>query len=132
MSVDHPNAERLRDFFAAVKERDIQRVAGSISPEAVYHVPGQSVIAGEHAGLDGIGGLMGTLMQESGGTLNVELLDVLANDRYAVTLTNITAERKGKSLDMNNVMVHRLDEEGRIVGRWEYIEDQAAFDDFWS
>ena len=66
VSVDHPNAERLRDFFAAVKERDIQRVAGSISPEAVYHVPGQSVIAGEHAGLDGIGGLMGTLMQESG------------------------------------------------------------------
>jgi len=129
---EHPNAARLRAFFEALGRRDLESMVGAISPDAVYHVPGKSVIAGEHAGLHGIGQLMGTLMQESEGTLRVQLLDVLANDQYAVTLTNLTAQHHGKEIDMNNVMVHRLDGEGRIAARWEYIEDQAVFDDFWS
>jgi ketosteroid isomerase-like protein len=67
----------------------------------------------------------------SGGTYAVELHDVLADDDHTVALLRGTAQRDGKGLDMNYVLVFHIGG-GRITEAWELWTDQRVLDEFWS
>lgn len=128
---DHPNVQRLRDAYAAFGSGDLDTVTASWTDDVVWHVSGNSPLAGDYKGQEEILGLFGRLAQESGGTLKIELHDVLANDEHAVALCTLTAQRNGKSMEMNAVHVFHT-EGDKVKEFWGFNEDDSRADEFWA
>ena len=128
---EHPNAQRLRAFYDALSRGDAQATLSALSPEVRFHVPGDGILAGEYDGLEAVATLALRAAAETNGTFKFELLDVIANDTYAVGRHRWTAERGGRQIEMNNINAYRFDPDGKIIERWEFIEDQRTHDDFW-
>ncbi len=127
---DHPNAARIREFYGHLANRDLGAVFEMIADDAVFHIGGDSVVAGEYRGKEAIASLGIKVFEETKESYRTELVSVLANDSHAVTLHRWTAERRGERIEMHNFNVYRF-EDGRVVERWEFIEDQQRHDEFW-
>lgn len=129
---EHPNATRIRELFAAFRARDIDTVRSAISEKAVWHFPGQTgKLAGAHEGHAGIFSFLARVSELTGGTFELELEQVLANDDYAVAFFRGRARRQGRELDNPTCLKIRL-YDGRATEVWEFVWDLYAVDGFWS
>jgi len=127
----HPNEELLRRGFEAFGRGDMATIAELFADDVVWHAPGNNPLAGDYKGRDSVLTLFGKFAELSGGTLKVEVHDILANDEHGVALTHSTAQRGGKSLDDNGVQVFHI-RDRKAVESWFHPGDQAASDAFWS
>jgi uncharacterized protein len=128
----HPNAELARDGIAAFQRGDLDALRNQYFAEGIrYHVPGRSPIAGDYQGVGQVLGFFGRLFELSGGTLRVELHDVMANDEHAAALLSIRAERAGRQLQDNTVLTFHL-RDGKVTEVWSLQTDLYAVDEFWS
>src|SRR5262245_26636414 len=107
---DHPNATRVRELFTAFRYADVETIQALIPEHAVWHFPGRSgQLAGTHRGRAAILSFFLKVRGLTGDTFHLELLDVVANDRYAVALFRGHAERNGKTLDNPTCLRMRID-----------------------
>ena len=128
---EHPNAELLRKGYAAFSAGDLETVRAQMDPNIVWHVPGKHHLAGDYTGVDDVFNLFGRQFQETGGTLRLDVHDVMANDTHAVVLATISAQKDGKSLN-NERFVHVLHvSDGRQTESWLLPENADVADDFW-
>ena len=104
---------------------------GSPTENAVWHTPGRSSLAGDHQGRDATFAYFGRLGQETGGTFQVSLQHLLADDERVVGIQHSSAERGGKQLSVDACLVFHL-RNGRVTEGWEYPRDLYAWDEFWS
>ena len=74
---------------------------------------------------------LGRSFEVSGGTISIELHDVLANDDHVVALTTVRAQREGKRLQDNTVQTFHI-KDGKATEVWSNPSDLYASDDFWS
>lgn len=128
----HPNEDLVREGFAAFGRGDIdalrdQYFAGDIR----WHVPGRSPVAGDYDGVAQVIEFFGRLFELSGGTLHLELHDVLADDEHAVALYTVRAEREGRRLEDNTVNTFHM-RDGKVTEVWTNPTDLYAVDEFWS
>jgi ketosteroid isomerase-like protein len=128
---DHPNATLVRRLYETLASGDISGFLELIADDAVFHIGGDSIVAGEYRGRDAILGLGVKVLEETGGTYRTDLISVLANDSHAVTFHHWSAERRGDRIEMDNFNVYRF-ENGQVVERWEFIEDRQGHDAFWA
>ncbi len=124
------NAAVLRRLLGAFNEGDMETVRGSFAEDAVWHVPGKSQLAGDHQGPDAIGVFIGSVVEMGQGTLQLELLDLMASEDHGVIWQRATAERDGKTLDHVEALVCRI-RDGKVAEVWHRPE-QSAFDEFFS
>jgi len=122
--MSHPNENLIRRAYEAVNRGDIQSFVAAFAADAVWHGSGGAQISGSQA----IGDLVHRMREASGGTLHVELHDVLANDRHAVALQVTRAERDGRALADRVVYVFHV-RDGEITEAWFNGDPgvQAAF-----
>src|SRR3954464_9027819 len=99
------NAELIREFFAAVSARDRGAMESRLADGVVWHTPGHSQLAGEVSGPEGVIGYLGRATELSGGTLIIDVLDVMGSDQHAAVYYRTTAQRDGHSLDLQAVAV---------------------------
>ncbi len=129
----HPNEDMLREAFAAFQRGDMEALQSKYFAEDIrYHVSGRSPISGDYEGAAQVLGLFGRLFELSGGTLRLELHDVVANDQHAVAMFTIRAEREGRQLDDNEVLVSHPSPDGKATEIWTQSSDIYASDEFWS
>jgi uncharacterized protein len=100
-------------------------------PGIVWHFPGRSPLASDHRGPDAVLGFFGRTIELTAGTFRAELHDVVADDRHAVGMHRATGEREGRRLEDREVLVFHI-RDGRVVEVWQYIQDQYAYDEFFS
>ena len=124
------NAALLRRYLEALSQGDMETVREAFAQDAVWHLPGNSPLAGDHEGPDAILEFIGRAFEMTGGTFRLELLDVMASDEHGVQWQRITAEREGKTLDEVEAIVCRI-REGKIAEVWHRPE-QYALDEFFS
>jgi len=98
------NAATLRRLYDAFGRGDVESVMAAFPDDVSFHIGGASPVAGDYVGKGEVLGYLGTLMERSGGTFRLEVLDILASDERATVLTRETAHRDGRSLD--NRAVH--------------------------
>ena len=67
----------------------------------------------------------------SGGSLKIEVHDVLANDEHTVALTRATGSRQGRQLSSLDTDVYHMSN-GKVTEFWSFAEDQRLTDEFWS
>jgi uncharacterized protein len=129
----HPNEDMLREAIAAFQRGDMDALQNKYFAEDIrYHIPGRSPVAGDYEGVPEVLGAFGRLFELSGGTLRIELNDVVANDEHAVALFTARAEREGRQLDGNEVLICKPSPDGKLTEIWTQPLDQYAADAFWS
>jgi ketosteroid isomerase-like protein len=119
-------------LYEAVAQRDLDAAVACFSEEAVWILPGRSVIAGEHRGRAAIrDNVLSKIGPLSGETFRAVLVDVAVGEEHVVAVQHVTAERDGKRLDVSACQLIRI-EAGKIVEMRGHYSDQYALDDFWS
>jgi ketosteroid isomerase-like protein len=103
-----------------------------LADDVIWHVGGNGPLTGDYKGKDAVFGYFGKLMQVTGGTIKVEVHDILANDDHTIILVRQTAEKGGKKWDSRGVHIVHPDSEGRVKEFWGFTEDEAAADAFFS
>ena len=128
---EHPNAELLRNGYAAFQTGDMDALRNQyFAPDAVWHVGGHNKFSGDHKGVDAILQLFMDNFTETDGTFKVELHDVLGNDEHAVALATVSGTKGGKQLSDNYThVVHNKD--GKLVESWIFAENPDKVDEFW-
>jgi ketosteroid isomerase-like protein len=123
--------EVVRRLYRTINDRDLQAAEGCFAPDVVWHLPGDSPIAGHHHGWAEIrDNFMAKLGPLSGDTFRAELVDVAAGQLFVVAVQHATASHAGKSLDITacQLITFRDDLIAEVRGHYS---DQAALDAFW-
>jgi len=127
---EHPNVTLARRLVAAFGQGDLATVGQSFAADAVWELPGSSPIAGTYKGPEEIVGFLAKAYELSGGTLRVDLIDILGSDWGAVQVQQVSAEHRGRSLRCVEVLAHQITDD-KIVHTY-HRPDQRAIDAFFS
>ena len=128
---EHPNVELARRGFEAFRAGDRATIESLLHEDAVWHIPGRSPFAGEHRGRESILAMLGDTARRSAGTYRVDLHYAVADERHVIAVYRATGRRDGRSIDIDQALIVKLDD-----GRWIEVRavptDQYAFDEFWA
>ena len=125
------NADRIRGGYTAFNKGDVEALIDLFADDIVWHFPGTSKLAGEHVGRDAALGVLGAYGAASDGTLQANLVDIMASDDNVTGWANDTATAGGRSLDINSVVIFTL-RDGKVTEARHFFDDQAALDAFLS
>jgi uncharacterized protein len=121
----------VRRLYQAINDRDLAAAERCFAPDALWHLPGDSPIAGDHRGWAQIReNFMAKLDPLSGGTFRAELVDVAVGQRFVVAVQHATASYDGKSLDITACQLITV-RDGLIREVRGHYSDQDALDSFW-
>ena len=131
MTVTSQDSQTVRRFYAALAGRDLSAAEACFAPDATWHLPGKSPIAGDHRGWPAIrDDFLAKLGPLSGHTFRAELVDVAVGQEFIVAVQHATAACQGRHLDITGCQLMRV-EEGRITEVRGHYSDQHALDAFW-
>lgn len=125
------NESVVRRIFAAFTRRDAFALRGLFATDAVWTVPGEGAMAGVYHGREEIFRFLARLPRETDGTYRSQLVDVLASGERAAALYRASGERRGRRLDLHQVLLFRL-EHGLVREVLALPSDPAAFEEFWA
>lgn len=114
---EHPNAAVLRGAYAALAKGDIMSAYAVFAPDLVWRVPDGHRLAGTYEGRDTVFGMLGQLVTMTGGSLQMHVDEVLANDARGVGLITSTATRNGTDFVAKEVHIFELDN-GKVKVFW--------------
>lgn len=109
----------------------METLQGLLAEDTVWHWPGQNLLSGDHEGRESVLSGLGQMASLTGGTMEVNGHTYMSNGPYTAALVEVTAARDGETLSMQGCEVCKW-EEGQIVEQWIFVEDQNAYDEFWS
>jgi uncharacterized protein len=127
----HPNVNLLQGFLDAYGANDRDAVGKSLADDAVWHVGGTHRLSGDYRGRDAILDYFDRVGTETGGTLRLEPIELIANEDRGAAFLRVTGERYGKRLDVTMAEAFQFDGDGRIREFWAHATDQDAIDVFW-
>lgn len=131
MSTAEANADLVRRMFDAFARKQGFALRDVFAADAVWVVPGRSVMAGTYRGRDAIFRFLTRLPKETSGTYGSRLVDVLASDERAAALYRATGARNGNTLDLDQVLLFRI-EDGLVREVVALPSEPATFEAFWS
>ena len=129
--MSHPNGKLLEKLYADFAKGDIAAVMAVCDDKITFQVAGKSKIAGKFTKETFPSKFLAQMMELSGGTLKVEVHDILASDRHAVVLASDHLTRKGDQVQLRTAHIWRF-ENGKPVAWYEYPRDLYQFDAIWS
>ncbi len=130
--MSHPNEDLVRGGYLAFQTGDIAGLRSTyLTEDIIWHEPGNNPNSGDYRGIDEVLAHFMHVFEETGGSMQLTLHDVLANDTHAVVLGHVKAERKGKTADQDYVHVFHI-RDGKAAESWIHNTDQAADDEFWN
>ncbi len=124
------NEQLIHALVGAFGRGDLDTVASCFAADAEWHLPGRGILAGTYHGPDEIVGFLARAHQLSGGTLSLDVLDVLASDNGAAHVQRVTAFNAGRTLDCVEVLAHEI-HDGKIVKTF-HRPDSHAIDEFFA
>ncbi|WP_285362858.1 nuclear transport factor 2 family protein [Microbacterium sp. LMC-P-041] len=118
-------------YFAALAQGDIPTVMAQFSPDVVWHQPGAHQFSGVHTGIDGVGALLGGMMEATMGTFALAVTGpAMVNGEMVALPVRFSGARGDASMDMAGVDLLTV-RDGKIVAVHLFSEDGAAEDAFW-
>jgi ketosteroid isomerase-like protein len=127
----HPNVERIKQEYQAFAEGDFRGLAKLFSEDAVWHVRGDTPLAGDHSGCEAIVEFLRRLTRDTHESFMIEVHDIIANDQHTVVLAHTTVKRDDRIYTADEVHVFCTDESGLITEAWGLSSDPAGQGQFW-
>jgi uncharacterized protein len=128
---EHPNVQRIRDAYAALVEGDLPEALKDIAPTATFHIGGSGPLSGDRTGIESITSALVGVFELTAGTQKLDITSVYADDRHGIVVMRETASRPdGATLDLEEVHVLAIDDDGRITDLWDLPSDPEAHDRF--
>ena len=127
----HPNALILEKLYADFAKGDLPAVLEVCADKMTFQVPGKSRLAGKYDKSTFGSGFVMKMMEISGGTMKVEVHDILASDNHGVVLASDHLTLAGKPVEYRTVHVWRF-EGGKPVAWYEYPRDLYKYDETWA
>ena len=125
------NSEVVRRVFDAFARKEgLFSLRALFADDAVWTVPGHGVMAGTYRGREEIFRFLARLPRETDGTYASRLIDVLASDERAAALYRASGERRGRRLELDQVLLFRY-RDGVISDVLALPSDPAVFEEFW-
>jgi ketosteroid isomerase-like protein len=126
------NLDLVRRGYAAFSAGDVDTLRSVLASDVVHSVPGTSQISGDHKGVDSVLAFYGQLAELSGGTMTVELENVLSNGSdQVVSIHRSRATRNGQTLDQRESIVFTI-RDGKVIELQDFFADIEANDRFWA
>jgi uncharacterized protein len=121
----------VRRIFDAFAHKEGFALRGLFAPDAVWTVPGDGVMAGVYRGREEVFRFLARLPRETDGTYASRLIDVLASDERAAALYRASGERRGRRLELDQVLLFSL-ENALVTEVLALPSDPAVFEQFWA
>ena len=119
--------------YAAFSAGDTDTLTELFAPDIVHAVPGSSAVSGDHKGPQNVLAMYGKLAELSGGSVRVELEDVLSGwrQRHVIAIHRADAERNGQTLAVREALLFTI-VDGKVTEIQDFFGDIGAADSFWS
>jgi ketosteroid isomerase-like protein len=130
MTTAEQNIANTKRGYAAFAAGDIAVMNETIDENVVWHDRSGGPLAGDYVGRDATYAYFAKLTQELGGTMKIELHDVLANDDHVTALCNVTATRNGRTVSDQAVQVFHV-RDGKVIEAFGATTDPQQSIDFW-
>ncbi len=125
------NEALVRHIFDAFARKEGFALRDVFAEDAVWHVPGASVMSGTYRGRSEIFRFLARLPRETNGTYGSRLIDVLASEDRAAALYRAFGERDGMSLDIDQLLLFTI-RDGLVAEVLALPSDPLAFERFWA
>jgi ketosteroid isomerase-like protein len=102
-----------------------------LSPDVVWHQPGENRFSGNHTGIDGVGALLDGMMEASSGTFQLAVTGpAMVTGELVAVPVRFSGKRGDVSMDMSGVDLLTV-RNGNIVEVHLFSEDGPTEDTFW-
>jgi uncharacterized protein len=129
--VNHPNRDLIKRAYDAFGRGDIPTVLGILDKQIRWHVPGQSPLSGDYSGHEEVLGFFRKSLELSGGTLRIDVHDIVASDATVFVLCTVNATRSDRYADFLEVHLWRI-VDGHPVEFREFQGDEYTENKFWA
>lgn len=127
---DHPNAHLLHDAHHAFQAGDVEALFAKIADDAVWHMPGNNVLAGSYVGHAEIMRNFG-MLQEAVDAYWAYPLDYFGSDDHVVLIAEVRARRGDNTLTTREAMTWRV-EDGLLKECWHMCLEPEKWDAFFA
>jgi ketosteroid isomerase-like protein len=117
---EHPNVDTVNRMTEAIFTQDHDTLAKIFSDDFVFHLRGPDPLAGDHAGLGGFLGVVGSWFEATNGQIELDQQFCVGADGWAAEWEHATLRRKGRTMESRNAFVYRFDDD-RIVEMWMFL-----------
>jgi ketosteroid isomerase-like protein len=118
-------------YFDALGRGDVPAAMAQLSEAVVWHQPGVNRFSGDHVGAEGVGALLGGMMEASQGTFQLAVTGpAMVNGELVAVPVRFSGRRDAVSMDMAGVDLLTV-RDGKIVEVHLFSEDGPAEDEFW-
>lgn len=123
--------EIARIYIEAAQTGDQAALGSVISPDVVWHQPGNNRFSGTHHGMAAVGAMLGQMMSVSNGTFAItKAHHYMANGDWVAVSIEFAGERDGLTLQQAGVDLLRV-VDGKVVEVRLFSSDPAQEDAFW-
>lgn len=125
------NIDIAKTYIQAIQTGDQATLGSLISPEVIWHQPGNNPFSGTHRGMAAVGPMLGKMMEVSRGTFAITRADhYMANGDWVAITIEFAGQANGMQLKQPGVDLIRI-EGGKVVEVRLFSSDQAQEDAFW-
>lgn len=117
---EHRNVETVNRMTEALARQDHETLTGVFSDDLVFHLRGPHEMAGDHVGLGGLLGVVGSLFEATNGDIELDQQFCMGTDGWAAEWEHAQLGRNGKTLNSRNAFIYRFDGD-RIAEMWMFI-----------
>jgi uncharacterized protein len=129
--VEHPNAQKVRDALDTYNAGDLEGMRAFLAEDILWHVGGKHPLSGDYRGVEAVLDYYAKVREQTGGTLTLEAVDILANDDHGGVFMRVRGERDGKTIDVELAEALTFAASGRWVEYWALADEQEKVDAFW-
>ena len=125
------NIDIAKTYIKAIQTGDQATLGQLISPDVIWHQPGNNRFSGTQRGMAAVGPMLGKMMEVSKGTFAITRADhFMANGDWVAITIEFAGEANGVQLRQPGVDLVRI-EGGKIVEVRLFSSDQQQEDVFW-
>ncbi|CDN56756.1 SnoaL-like polyketide cyclase [Neorhizobium galegae bv. officinalis bv. officinalis str. HAMBI 1141] len=118
-------------YIKAVQTGDQATLGELLSPQVIWHQPGNNQFSGTKNGIAEFGAMMGAMMAKSGGSFAITHAHrYLANGDLVAIEIEFAGQREGAKVDQSGIDLLRV-QDGKIVEVWLFSSDPEEEDQFW-
>ncbi len=129
---EHPNAAAVRRFLNAWFDGDFATWTALAADDIVIHMRGKPALNGSYQGPAGVTDFFEKFAGLGIDGFEMEVEDVVADDRYGMAIMRTTYQRGDEHLDLRNACAYRIDGSGKIAEVWNVSDNQLPESEFFT